>query len=147
MTKKQRLLRNSLLARIHLHPFYKSAFEVGAWSEFLENSFKTNSSANLSIKELILLLDIMNGKDAIIDEIDYKGRARLNPNLATQKQITKCLSLKDELNYSDAKFREFVFKNTKKMLWKLEMINSFTKGELSKLISIMSKIKAWRDKR
>ena len=147
MTEKQRALRNNLLSKIHLHIFYKEAFRVGAWQEFLENNFSVKSSAKLSIKELLVLLDMMNGKEVEYESHDYRGRRVVDKGLATKNQVVKCLSLKDELGWKTWEFRQFVLKQISVMLWNDEMINSLSKQNLTKLISVMSKIKIWKDKR
>lgn len=145
MTEKQRALRNNLLSKIHLHIFYKEAFRVGAWQEFLKNNFGVESSAKLSIKELLILLDMMNGKEVATNLVDYKGRRVVDKKLSTKSQIIKCLSLKDELGWKTWEFRQFVLKQINVMLWNDEMINSLSKQNLTKLISVMSKIKTWKE--
>lgn len=144
MTEKQRVLRNSLLSKIHLHIFYKEAFRVGAWQEFLKNNFGVESSAKLSIKELLILLDMMNGKEVATNLVDYKGRRVVDKKLSTKSQIIKCLSLKKELGWDEWDFKRFVLKQLGTMLWRDEMINNFSKSELTKLITIMGKILKWK---
>ncbi|MSN96448.1 DUF1018 domain-containing protein [Campylobacter sp. FMV-PI01] len=146
MTEKQRAFRNSLLTKIHTHSFYKGAIQNLAWEEFLKNSFGVESSKFLSIKELISLIDLMDGKEVNLNKPDYKGRRAINSEISTKKQIVKALSLKDELGWSNGKWRTFVLKYTDKMLWNDKMINSLTKKELTTIISIMQKIKSWREK-
>lgn len=147
MTEKQQILRKNLLAKIHTHSFYKEALRVGAWQEFLENNFSVKSSAKLSIKELLVLLDMMNGKEVEYKSYDYRGRRVVDKGLATKSQVIKCLSLKDELGWKAWEFRQFVLKQISIMLWNDEMINSLSKQNLTKLISVMSKIKTWRENR
>ena len=144
MTEKQRVLRNSLLSKIHLHIFYKEAFRVGAWQEFLKNNFGVESSAKLSIKELLILLDMMNGKEVATNLVDYKGRRVVDKKLSTKSQIVKCLGLKKELGWNEWEFKRFVLKQLGTMLWKDEMINNFSKSELTKLITVMGKILKWK---
>ena len=145
MTEKQRILRNNLLAKIHTHSFYKEASRVGAWQEFLENNFNAQSSAKLSIKELLSLVDLMNGKAFNYKSPDYRGRRVVDKTLSTKSQVVKCLSLKDELGWKTWEFRQFVLKQISVMLWNDEMINSLSKQNLTKLISVMSKIKTWKE--
>ena len=144
MTEKQRVLRNNLLSKIHLHIFYKEAFRVGAWQEFLKNNFGVESSAKLSIKELLILLDMMNGKEVAINSVDYRGRRVVDKKLSTKSQIIKCLNLKKELGWDEWDFKRFVLKQLGAMLWRDEMINNFSKSELTKLITVMGKILKWK---
>lgn len=147
MTEKQRIFRNTLLTKIHTHEFYKGCIENEAWSEFLMNNFGVISSAKLSIKELLILLDLMNGSAKTLIKPDFYGRRAIDKNLGTKKQVMKCLNLKKELGWRMTEFRKFVFKQTEKILWKDEMINSLSKAELTKLISVMNKILTWRAER
>lgn len=144
MTEKQRALRNNLLSKIHLHIFYKEAFRVGAWQEFLKNNFGVESSAKLSIKELLILLDMMNGKEVAINSVDYRGRRVVDKKLSTKSQIIKCLNLKKELGWDEWDFKRFILNQLGTMLWKDEMINNFSKSELTKLITVMGKILKWK---
>lgn len=147
MTEKQKRFRNNLLTKIHAHSFYKGAYESGAWEEFLENNFGVKSSRYLSIKELISVISLMDGGKISSKEPDWVGRRAINNEISTKKQIVKALALKDELGWKKWEFRAFVLKHTDKMLWNDEMINSLSKQNLTKLISVMSKIKTWKDKR
>ena len=144
MTEKQRALRNNLLSKIHLHIFYKEAFRVGAWQEFLKNNFGVESSAKLSIKELLILLDMMNGKEVAINSVDYRGRRVVDKKLSTKSQIIKCLNLKKELGWDEWDFKRFILKQLGTMLWRDEMINNLSKSELTKLITVMTKILKWK---
>lgn len=147
MTEKQRKLRKCLLAKIHLDNFYIGASQNGAWQEFLLNNFGVISSAKLSIKELLILLDLMNGSAKTLIKPDFYGRRAIDKSLGTKKQVMKCLNLKKELGWQMTEFKKFVFKQTEKILWKDEMINSLSKAELTKLISVMNKIRTWRAER
>lgn len=144
MTEKQRIFRNSLLTKIHTHEFYKGCIENEAWSEFLMNNFGVESSAKLSIKELISLLEIMHGSKSAAEKPDFCGRRVVNNKLGTQKQIKKVFVLKNKIFENDMKFINFIYKHTGKILWRLDMLQNMDKKELTKLIVILEKIRMWK---
>lgn len=144
MTEKQRKLRKCLLAKIHLDNFYIGASQNGAWQEFLLNNFGVESSAELSIKELISLLEIMHGSKSAAEKPDFCGRRVVNNKLGTQKQIKKVFALKNEIFENDINFINFIYKHTGKILWRLDMLQNMDKKELTKLIVILEKIRMWK---
>ena len=68
----------------------------------------------------------------------------MDKKLSTKSQIIKCLSLKKELGWDEWDFKRFVLKQLGAMLWRDEMINNFSKSELTKLITVMGKILKWK---
>lgn len=82
MTEGQRALRKKLLARIHTHLFCKNAKKEDVWVDFLANCYGVKSSADLSIDELMNLLDVLNELD-----IPKKSTTRENKGKITQKQL------------------------------------------------------------
>ena len=61
LTPKQMQYRKSLLTKIHLAPLYKQMDEE-TYRAMLETHFGKRSAGSLSLNQLILLLDYLNGK-------------------------------------------------------------------------------------
>lgn len=129
MTKKQTAYRKQLLAIIHTHEFYKHAKANEAWQDFLSN-WGVKSSAELSIKELVNVLAVMNGKDSPKD-----------PNLefATPSQIYAINILWQKVA-NDSSMRAllwFIKRITKNLYVKPEFLK---KREASKVLIALKKM-------
>lgn len=129
MTKKQANYRKQLLAIIHTHEFYKHAKANEAWQDFLSN-WGVKSSAELSIKELVNVLAVMNGKDSPKD-----------PNLefATPSQIyaINILWQKVANDSSTRALLWFIKRITKNLYVKPEFLK---KREASKVLIALKKM-------
>ncbi len=59
MTEGQQILRKNLLAKIHQHPFCKTAKSLETWAVFLMEGYGVDSSSKLSIDELLNLYNVI----------------------------------------------------------------------------------------
>ncbi len=57
MTEKQEIYRKSLLKKIHIHSKYKEIKRFEAWADWVYLRFECESSGELSIPNLIKVLD------------------------------------------------------------------------------------------
>jgi len=125
MTSKQISLRRNLLAKIHQHEFTKQAKQNNAWEDFLLNSYKTDSSAKLSIDELKNLLDVINkGFEPIIS--GFRPRKNDMITLKQEHTIMKLWGNRGQKGLSD-----FCERTIKKRPFYL---NVLSKQEATKLI-------------
>ncbi|MBE3609494.1 phage protein GemA/Gp16 family protein [Campylobacter californiensis] len=129
MTKAQEIYRKQLLAIIHTHPFYKHAKISEAWGEFL-SAWGVDSSAKLSVKELINLIAVMDGKE------HPKPKDSL---FATRSQIyaVHCLWQKVAKDTSERALMFFIRKVTKNLYLKVEHLK---KKEASKVLIVLKKM-------
>lgn len=132
MNNNQRIYRNGLLAKIHMHPKYKEIKAANAWEDYLYVRFKVTSSANLGIEELKGLLDCLNGKDGTTQNI--KDRVMLFGS----RQDRKIILLAEDLGMMES-LDEFIYRQTK--LYSLE---ECSKEEKTKIIIGLEKIKRER---
>ncbi|PZT47306.1 hypothetical protein B6S12_09745 [Helicobacter valdiviensis] len=139
MTKNQEIYRKQLLCKIHTHPRYKNIKQNEAWEDFLYYRFSVNSSKELSINELKILLDILEGKrkDELNLAIDFKGRAMLLSNAKSQKQEIYLKALLEELDMPLLSFYLLCKKTLKKTILKLEDLN---KKDTTIMIMVCEKI-------
>lgn len=129
MTKKQINYRKQLLAIIHTHEFYRHAKANDAWQDFLAN-WGVKSSAELSIKELVNVLAVMNGKE--------DPKAKFN-EFATASQIYAIEVLWQKVA-KDASMRALLFfikRVTKNLYLKIEYLK---KTEASKVLIVLKKM-------
>ncbi|MDY6119997.1 MAG: phage protein GemA/Gp16 family protein [Campylobacter sputorum] len=146
MTEKQIKVRNSLLAKIHTSDMYKEIMSYAAWEEFLECRFGVSSSSKLNIKELLMLVDILNGKDETLNlEPDIKGRNALKNTNATKKQQNTILYLAQMLGWSEKKLLMFVLKQTKEIFLSSENFHNLSKKNATKVINGLDKIIKYRN--
>lgn len=138
LSQKQISYRKQLLARIHTHPVYKQAKANEAWGDMLEANFETSSSAELSIKELNALLDLLNGKSFTRQKPDYAGRAILKAKDQSKKQLIRLNALLDELGYDKDKAVMFFYHQTGRLIPSVELLS---KAQASKCIVGLEKIK------
>lgn len=143
LSQKQISYRKQLLARIHTHPVYKQAKANEAWGDMLEANFETSSSAELSIKELNLLLDLLNGRDFNPTKPDYKGRAIIKENSASNKQLIKLYALFDELGYVGFKRTEFIYRQLNRFVPNPDLLS---KSQITNCIIGLEAIKNHRHK-
>ncbi|MDL0088149.1 phage protein GemA/Gp16 family protein [Campylobacter gastrosuis] len=137
MTKAQEIYRKQLLTRIHTHPQYKIIKENEAWSEWLELRFGVSSSKELSIKELNIVIDILNQRcnDEIDIKPDYAGRNILNPAKITAKQIEKIKVLASKLGWDDARLMKFINRQCKALLLYSSYLNKLSKKQATSVIT------------
>ncbi|MGP1561620.1 MAG: phage protein GemA/Gp16 family protein [Helicobacteraceae bacterium] len=130
MTKNQEDLRRKLLARIHTHEHYKEAAKMDAWSVLLTKLFKQESSKDLSIDELFILLDVLNRRDW---HSQYKKRyypraggasGALSTAGASHAQIVQISALSSSLEFSSADLFKYVKRQTKKSVLSLNALNA-----------------------
>ncbi|MBR8466351.1 DUF1018 domain-containing protein [Campylobacter sp. faydin G-140] len=137
MTPAQEIYRKQLLAKIHTHKQYKLINENEAWQDWLRLRFGVQSSKELSIKELNLVLDILN--DKVYDELnfkpDYTGRNILNPEKITVKQIEKIKALTSELRWNDIKLMKFVNRQCKTLLLYSSYLSKLSKKQAISVIT------------
>ncbi|MBT0611971.1 phage protein GemA/Gp16 family protein [Campylobacter hyointestinalis] len=129
MSKKQENYRKALLAIVHTHPFYKHAKENEAWGEFLSN-WGVDSSAKLSIKELVNLIVVMDGKE--------KPKSK-DSQFATRSQIYAIETLWQKVA-KDSSYRAlliFIKRITKNLYLKIEYLK---KHEASKVLIVLKKM-------
>lgn len=129
MTNKQKAYRNSLLSKIHTHSKYKEIKGLGAWGEYIKNRFGVESSASLSIEELVLLLESLNGGEFKQSQ-DLKGRVAL----LGDKQEQKIYLLSDHLGMVGV-LGEFIYRQTGK-----RTLKECGKDEKTKIIIGLTKI-------
>lgn len=80
MTLKQEIYHKQLIKKVHISQRYKHYFkeEQQEYEKLLLQHFGTDSSKNLTIDQLLILIDYLNGKRSSLPEYHKK---------ATQKQI------------------------------------------------------------
>ena len=146
MTEAQRHFRKQLLAKIHTNSAYKEIKANDAWEDWLGYRFGVDSCKELSIKELNLVLDILRGK--VVDNQEYKpdltGRSIINPQKATQKQLTQIFALQESLGWSEAELLRFVLKQLKTGLIKIEHIHILEKAQATKVITGLRAVQKYR---
>ena len=134
MNNNQRIYRNGLLAKIHMHPKYKEIKAADIWEDYLYVRFKVTSSVNLGIEELKGLLDCLNGKDGKDDKLNIKDRIMLFGS----KQDRKIILLAEDLGMME-NLSEFIYRQTK-----LNSLEECSKEEKTKIIIGLEKIKRER---
>lgn len=140
MTQAQKDLRKQLLCKIHIHPKHKEIKKNDAWEDFLIYHFGVQSAKWLSISELNLVIEILNGKEHTEVSCDILGRNLINPEMITQKQITQILALQESLGYENKKLVSFIYRQIKKMIWNTNSLYTLSKKEASKVITGLEKI-------
>ncbi len=142
--------RKRLLATIHGHKKHKELKSVDCWGDWLHIRFGVESSAILSIKELKMVLDVMNGvsEDGENLSCDMVGRAMIerlkkggksdsgNASLKQKKSIVALWQQKARDKSKESMFR-FIQTVTKKLFVSLEAMDS---KEASRVIMAMNKI-------
>jgi len=142
--------RKRLLATIHSHKKHKELKSVDCWGDWLHVRFGVESSAVLSIKELKMVLDIMNGVSEDGENLsdDKSGREMIvrikqggksgsgNASLKQKKSIVALWQEKARDKSREAMFR-FIHTVTKKLFVSLEAIDT---KEASRVIMAMNKI-------
>jgi len=97
MTEKQIQYRKMLLRKIHEHREYKIRAQYDGWEAYLNELYGVNSSAILTIGELLNLLEIMDGKTDVPVVADgmrvSKKIKRKVDDGATEKQIIAITNL------------------------------------------------------
>ena len=134
MNNNQRIYRNGLLAKIHMHPKYKEIKAANAWEDYLYVRFKVTSSVNLGIEELKGLLDCLNGKDGKDDKLNIKDRIMLFGS----RQDRRIILLAEDLGMMEG-LAEFIYRQTK-----LNSLEECSKEEKTKIIIGLEKIKRER---
>lgn len=148
MTEKQIFLRKRLLSDIHANKRYKEIAANEAWCDYLQMRFGVVSSKDLSIRELGILVDILNDdhKDMLNMKPDYQGRAIVKqhnaPDMqrsdkATTKQITAINSLWEQK--SRDKSHESLMLVIQRLTGKLYLhVHMLSKPEATHVITILS---------
>lgn len=134
MNNNQRIYRNGLLAKIHVHPKYKEIKAALSWEDYLYVRFKVTSSKDLGIEELKGLLDCLNGKDGKDDKLNIKDRIMLFGS----RQDRRIILLAEDLGMME-NLAEFIYRQSKK--YSLEECD---KEEKTKIIIGLEKIKRER---
>lgn len=143
MTDKQKRFRVQLLKMVHTNEMYKNLKRVEAWEDFLYVRFRVESSSELSIDELKVLVDVLNGgEDKLGLEADNVGRAMLKdkPNMITTKQILSIESLWEQKarDKTPKALRNFIKIVTKTFPLHL---NTLTKAEATKVITALGRLR------
>jgi len=130
LTPKQQALRKSLLTKIHLADSYISFYKENEkdYRDMLQQSFNKRSAADLTINQLIALLDFLNGKRA--NPIERITRAQID-----------FIEKEWELNARDKSKRalmRFVNNNTGLTLIRLDAL---TKQQATGIISAIKRMK------
>ncbi|TQR29172.1 hypothetical protein DMB92_08525 [Campylobacter sp. MIT 99-7217] len=141
MNAKQARLRKQLLAKIHMHKGYKEHIQTNSWQDFLSLTFKTTSSKDLSIDELKICLDILDGKleNFLYLEPDIKGRALLYQKDSTLKQRAYLLAL---LELADIKYLNFLLLCKKTLKKVVLSLDELSKKDYNTMIYVLEKIVA-----
>lgn len=147
MTQKQKIYRYNLLKKIHTNDAYKLIKANNAWEMWLEARFGESSCANLSIKELLNVLLMLNSDKFEKYEPDIKGRLALKSGRITKRQFIYIKSLCKALNYDENKLCEFAIKQTKIVLSSEKMIELISKKEATKIINGLQKIVEFKVKK
>ena len=137
MTKTQENLRKTLLAKIHTHARYKEIKEAQAWSAWLSVRFGIESSAELSIKELCLVLDIFagNAKDGEFSP-DESGRAVVRGALSNAQEraiVQYC----EALEWDFTRLSRFI---KHQVGFYVLYLNALKKEEASKVLTGLKKV-------
>lgn len=131
MTTKQQNFHKSLIKGLHISRRYAEYYKHNKdeYIELLQEHFNVDSSKDLGIDQLIILVDYMNFK---IDELPHFYSC-------TKAQLTKMITLWNSFadTKTDAALLEFVNKQTKKQYKKLFML---TKSEAQKIIPVLQKM-------
>ncbi len=152
MTEKQRILRNNLLARIHINSKYKELIRVDAWESWLDVRFGVSSSALLSIDELNKTLDMLINDEFMECEPDILGRnlvknSKISNNTnkkeakkITQKQYIYIKHLANRLNFSDEKLMVFVVKQIKVLIRLDSQLKRISLNDARRIITGLEKM-------
>lgn len=133
MTPNQKRLRFDLLKKIHCQDVYKEHFNNDFWEEYLTSMFGIGSCKDLSIKELFILLDVMEGRrDLAPFTPDIRGR-----KIVENKQDAKIESLRVLLGFSPINLNKFILK-----IFKKEKLSGREKSRLIYILEKMLKSKA-----
>jgi hypothetical protein len=131
MTKKQQNFKRALIKQVHTSPMYKGIFAHNRdlYEDMLKAKFGVTSSKDLSIDELIALVDYLNHTT---DKIE------LPP--ATQNQIAyiKTQWLLKAESKDETSLLKFIKRVTKKEIKSLE---NLTKRDASKVIGALNNLK------
>ncbi|CUV65216.1 conserved hypothetical protein [Sulfurovum sp. enrichment culture clone C5] len=135
MTEGQKAFRKNLLAKVHQHPFCKEAKGLDTWNHFLQNGYGVDSSAKLSIGELLNLVEVMNSKS----EPRISGTRESDIGYASSKQIYVIDTLwKDKArDKSDLALRKFIKRTIKSMPLHL---SNLSKIDASRVITALKRI-------
>ena len=140
MTSQNLLLyRKSLLARVHTHRSCVELKRCEGWEAYLEDNFSTDSSAKLSINELKLLLDMLDGNFVAPRKIDIAGRqmvARATKKLASLAQIKRIDELRVALGWNKKELSAFIARH----LHIIVDISRLDPKSATKLIYMLTKV-------
>lgn len=130
LTPKQRAFRNSLLTKIHLADSYVGFYAENEkdYRDMLQQNFGKRSAADLTINQLITLLDFLNGKRA--NPVERVTKAQID-------FIEKGWELKAR-DKSKRALMNFVNKNTKLTLIRLDAL---TKQQATGIINAIKRMK------
>lgn len=138
MNNNQRIYRNGLLAKIHVHPKYKEIKAALSWEDYLYVRFKVTSSKDLGIEELRGLLDCLNGKDGKDGKDDKLQNIKDRIMLFGSRQDRKIILLAEDLGMME-NLAEFIYRQSKKY-----SLEECSKEEKTKIIIGLEKIKRER---
>lgn len=135
MTEGQKALRKKLLAKVHQHPFCKEAKELDTWNHFLQNGYGVESSAKLSIGELLNLIEVMSSKSEPI----ISGTRESDNEYASAKQLYTIEKLwkNKARDTSDLALRKFMKRTIKTMPLHLR---NLSKIDASRVITALKRI-------
>lgn len=103
--------RKSLLAKVHMHHVCIELKRLEGWEEYLDENFSVSSSAELSIDELKILLDMLNGKGVKPFKIDLSGRQvvqRAIKKISSQAQARKIDELRVLIGWNQKELNIFI---------------------------------------
>ena len=133
MTKKQQLLHKSLVRQLHISKRYAAYYKLNKdeYVELLQTHFGKETSKDLSIEQLIDLVDYMNFKK---EELKV-----YNATLSTKSQQDYIKELWDKYadDTSEKALLEFIYRQTQKRYLHLHMIG---KKEAQKVIPVLKKM-------
>jgi hypothetical protein len=140
MTEGQQMLRKNLLAKIHQHPFCKTAKSLETWEGFLMEWYGVDSSAKLSIDELLNLYNVIQA-----NALPKVGGKRMRPinNLgedgitAKQKYRVERLWETKSREKNTTALMQFIYRITGKFFLTLDALS---KKEASVLIAALGRL-------
>lgn len=139
LTKKQQILRKRLLTRIHVTHQCKHLKSIDAWEDFLFHRFEVTSCKNLSINELMKLVDeLTQGVSFVKHKPDFEARALVQSDKATKKQLNciRALWNKKSKTKDDVSLLKFCKKVIKKQYLHLYNLSG---EEATKIIYVLEK--------
>jgi hypothetical protein len=130
MTKKQKEYKKVLLKLVHTSKMYKEVYSEDRelWEEFLKRNFGVKSSKDLSINELVRLVDYLNYKTS-----ELKEKATIN-------QIKYMCYLWDKKGKIKGVFGLIKFIR-ERMRFRVLKLKDLTKEEATKIIIALEKLK------